>query len=66
MTSSKKSNEKATQQDELELKKKTLKDLPESGDEQKGGAIPFTITLPATPTLPQPGTRASMLTCPKG
>ena len=39
--------------DALELKKQTLKDLTESGEEVKGGKVTITLTNPMTiPTRP--------------
>ena len=39
------SDQAAKKQDELELQKKTLKDLPESGEDVKGGRRVTTINV---------------------
>lgn len=52
MTAPKKGSDQATkQQDELELQKKTLKDLPESGEDVKGGRRPTMMPTICTSTV---------------
>lgn len=43
MTKPKKDSTEPKQNEELELQKKTLKNLPESGEEQRGGGFPITV-----------------------
>lgn len=48
MTSPKKDSTEPKQNEELDLQKKTLKDLPESGEDVKGGRVTRQPTIVST------------------